>query len=439
MSSPDDLREALETSLAENPDDLAAHAAYADLLSEQGDPRGEFISVQMALEDEALPPEERRRLRQRERALLAAHEREWLGELGPLLLGTPEEQRALFVSELADPSLALHEESYPEDALHFSHGWARGWLDSLDCSALTVEMARKLGRAPIAQLLRSLVYRGRFFGYSGGAWLFRYEPGPDFPRARSAGEVLPVEILASYPAIRNLRIFQFGREADPREDHYTDGTKFQELGPLIERMPRLEELYIFGHINSTDMGRADLRRIVSPLTLYNLCVFQHYHGHAYPLEALAGNPALGRLTHLLCFPHDFAGEYDQTTSRFTSTAIGRAGVRAVVTSPYLTALTHLQLRCCDGGDPMIGDIVASGVLKRLKVLDLRHGHVSDEGARRLAGSPELRHLELLDLTNNRLTDAGVAALRATGVRLVSEGQQSPPYDFESILYYGDSE
>src|SRR5262249_30033104 len=30
MSDPDELREALETSLAENPDDRAAHAAYAD-------------------------------------------------------------------------------------------------------------------------------------------------------------------------------------------------------------------------------------------------------------------------------------------------------------------------------------------------------------------------------------------------------------------------
>src|SRR5919108_156006 len=94
------LREALESALADNPDDLASHMAYADFLTEQGDPRGEFIRVQLALEDESVPAGERKRLRQRERELLDAHEREWLGELAPILLGTPEEQRALFAAEL---------------------------------------------------------------------------------------------------------------------------------------------------------------------------------------------------------------------------------------------------------------------------------------------------------------------------------------------------
>src|SRR5262249_26322288 len=51
---PASLREALEAALTENPDDLAAHMAYADLLSEEGDPRGEFSQVQLALEDESL-------------------------------------------------------------------------------------------------------------------------------------------------------------------------------------------------------------------------------------------------------------------------------------------------------------------------------------------------------------------------------------------------
>src|SRR5262245_32071776 len=43
---------ALENAIFANPDDLGAHAAYADWLIEQGDSRGEFIQVQLALEDE---------------------------------------------------------------------------------------------------------------------------------------------------------------------------------------------------------------------------------------------------------------------------------------------------------------------------------------------------------------------------------------------------
>src|SRR5262245_10052283 len=61
-------RRALEDALAEDPDDLAAHMACADHLMELGDPRGEFIQTQIALEDGSLSTDRRRALRRRERA-----------------------------------------------------------------------------------------------------------------------------------------------------------------------------------------------------------------------------------------------------------------------------------------------------------------------------------------------------------------------------------
>src|SRR5262245_31762612 len=71
--------EILEQAIAADPGDIAAHAAYADWLIQQGDPRGEFIQVQLALEEPGRSPEERKRLQQREQALLAAHRAEWVG------------------------------------------------------------------------------------------------------------------------------------------------------------------------------------------------------------------------------------------------------------------------------------------------------------------------------------------------------------------------
>jgi hypothetical protein len=175
-------------------------------------------------------------------------------------------------------------------------------------------------------------------------------------------------------------------------------------------------------------------------------VYQHYHGTTYALEPLATNPALGRLSHLLIFPHSYSRSFDPIhlgTNAWIEAregpALNRENVRAVVTSPHLTSLTHLQLRCCNGGDPMIADIVASGLLKRLKFLDLRHGHVSNEGARLLASCPDTRNLEVLDLTNNRLTKAGVAALRTAGIPIRAGLQQRTPYDDDATLYCGDSE
>ena len=63
------LRDALESALVENPDDLATHYAYADYLQEQGDPRGEFIQLQLALEDRQRSEAERRNCRLASREL----------------------------------------------------------------------------------------------------------------------------------------------------------------------------------------------------------------------------------------------------------------------------------------------------------------------------------------------------------------------------------
>ena len=84
--------QALENAILANPDDLGAHAAYADWLIEQGNPRGEFIQVQLALEDEKKPAKERKELQKREKGLLEKHQREWLGELADHLMNKNSEE-----------------------------------------------------------------------------------------------------------------------------------------------------------------------------------------------------------------------------------------------------------------------------------------------------------------------------------------------------------
>src|ERR1035438_10061962 len=74
--------EVLERALTADPDDLAAHAAYADWLTEQGDPRGEFIQLQLALEDRNRVAWERPYLHSQAGELLDQHAMKWLGELG---------------------------------------------------------------------------------------------------------------------------------------------------------------------------------------------------------------------------------------------------------------------------------------------------------------------------------------------------------------------
>src|SRR5437763_1584435 len=86
MSAPGPgVRQALEAALVADPDDLAAHMAYADLLQDLDDPRGEFAQVQLALENDGLDIDDRRRLRAREKELLRTHAADWLGELAAVL------------------------------------------------------------------------------------------------------------------------------------------------------------------------------------------------------------------------------------------------------------------------------------------------------------------------------------------------------------------
>src|SRR5262249_2821453 len=75
----DSVRDALEAAIRDDPDDLAAHSALADYLQEHGDPRGEFIAVQLALEDPTRSAAQRKKLQQQEQKLFWAHGRDWLG------------------------------------------------------------------------------------------------------------------------------------------------------------------------------------------------------------------------------------------------------------------------------------------------------------------------------------------------------------------------
>lgn len=418
MSRTDPMREALEQALIENPDDLASHMAYADYLREQGDPRGELIQVQLALEDPGRSAAERKRLKKREDELFATHEREWLGELAPLLMGTPEEEE-----ELVKAETRRHSPGAP----NAGYSWTRGWLDRIECRFLTVEMTRKLGRAPIARLLHTLAWSCNPL-----AGTFTYEDGPDLPQREG---FRPFEVLAHYPPAQNLRVFQLGVEVDPEEWEYRARLYFDRLSDFVERLPRLEELHVFATCDDDSNGRAEIGRLFSLPTLSNLRVLRHYHGYSYPLEVLAGNQALGRLTHLQCYPHGRARLEGRDEG--WATAISPAGVKAVCWSPHLSSLTHLQLRCCDGGDEMVEDIIYSGILRRLKSLDLRHGRISDDGAKLLAKCPEVKGMQI-DLVNNRLSERGIGALLVAGARLRAESQQTRPYK-TSAMFRGDND
>jgi uncharacterized protein (TIGR02996 family) len=374
---PTPLGNAIEAALFDNPDDLAAHMAYADHLNERGDPRGELIQVQLALEDASKPAAERQRLQAREKALLDAHQRQWLGELAPYLL----EQQGLSPWRL-------------QQSQGHRLRLARGWAHSLYLAHLDVELARRLVRAPLLRLLRELVIED--VGYLPPQ---RYQAGPDVPEG---SEYPCLHVLRTAPWLPSVRVLRIGEVADEDEHNFSCQANGEGTAALVARMPRVEELRLFAH-------EVEVQELFELPTLTHLRVLQVYHLHEYPLDKLAANPALGRLTHLLLHPGHFFPD-DGADIRLEH-------IDALARSPHLRSLTHLQLRLSDAGDAGCEVLVKSGLLRRLRSLDLQHGCITDAGARLLAACPDVARLERLDLGDNELTDEGARALRDAGAPL----------------------
>jgi uncharacterized protein (TIGR02996 family) len=403
------LREALESALVANPDDLASHRAYADWLSEQGDARGEFISVQLALEDEGLPAARRRRLQQREAELLAAHQRQWLGGLAPHLLD--------------DPNLTWRPEGAEWPPLF---RFRRGWLEQLTPWVVLLPLARALRDAPEARLLQGLLTDGTHEVRSGA-------------HAGSA-----VNELARSTVLGNLRRFRLGPDQGDEYENFEGSPHHPPaLLKFLKKLPRLEELYLFG--SGIDLNNLFVLVLKS---LPNLRVLQLYHAtQVHRLQLLAERASCRNLTHLLIHPHHVAN-YD--TSHGADEADGYqvyeegylplSVVGPLLHSPNLPSLQHLRLRCSSLGDEGCAEIVASGILKRLKTLDLRHGRITHVGARTLADCPDVRNLQWLDLDRNALTARGVARIRALGIPVRIDNQQTRAEVREGrYLYEGEFE
>src|SRR5262249_16512386 len=150
---------------------------------------------------------------------------------------------------------------------------------------------------------------------------------------------------------------------------------------LIRKMPRLEELELYAE----GLRSKELFALSSLTRLRSLKWYQT--SQALRLDVLAGNASFGQLRELRFHPHhieefvypsDLADGFSEGESYLPLRV-----VRPFLHSPHFPNLTRLQLRLSSLGDEGCREIVASGILRRLKVLDLRHGRVTDAGARLL--------------------------------------------------------
>ncbi len=135
-------RAALELALAANPDDFATHAAYADLLTEQGDPRGDYIRLQLALEDRHQPVERLRAMEQEAFDLSQRHQSEWLGPLAGHVNPSAGGLRSDVNINVLEANVQV--------------SYRRGWIDTVRVRVLTPDAATALAGCRVGRLLREL-------------------------------------------------------------------------------------------------------------------------------------------------------------------------------------------------------------------------------------------------------------------------------------------
>ena len=228
--------------------------------------------------------------------------------------------------------------------------------------------------------------------------------------------------LAGTQVVRNLRSLRV-------VDTDVFGGYLDGLTKLIAAATRLECLNIA-------CGDDDTHALFG-LPLAGLRELHVHCVRLYATERLAENPAFATLRTVTFHPHGFRRWFNDPDD--TGGYLTVANVRDIAYSPHLQRLEHLQLNCCNAGDEGIDLLVNSGLLRRLKSLDLGHGCVTDAGAltlvKALGGTPHA--LAVLKLGDNALSGDGVAALHRLKLTLDAPDQHAPGDD--DYLTQGDFE
>jgi hypothetical protein len=115
---------------------------------------------------------------------------------------------------------------------------------------------------------------------------YEAEPNDGVPEGSEFPCLYPLARAAFLPY---LRVFQLGESVEFGAEQYNCRAYGEGVANLVTCMTRLEELYLFAHYVTTE-------HLFALPNLTNLRVLVVYHNDQYPLEVLATNPALGKLT-----------------------------------------------------------------------------------------------------------------------------------------------
>ena len=364
------------------PDDDAPRLIFADWLDEEGDPRGRFVRVQLALASLAEDDPERRRWLIEERDLLSAHRLAWEGPLRGLASG------CVFRRGLID-------EVKVEARRLLRHGH----------ELFTAAPVRHLHLLDVSDSLPA-VLRCPYLGRLAALTVHAQHTGEPLARAVAQSEHLAglkrlaltrnrfaddaAERLALSPHLAGLE------ELDLGENEIGEtGARALAASPHLAKLVRLE-------LRDNRLGPAGAEAVAGAERLASL----HYLGLSgndvgQPrLHTLAGAASLLRVPAL-----------DVSANGLTPAAVQAIFARPPGGDPAALRLLELDLSFNPLGDDGVRVLAQSPQAANLTSLRLAKCGIGDEGARVLANSPHLDRLESLNVENNPINEAGFRAFR----------------------------
>jgi uncharacterized protein (TIGR02996 family) len=426
----------MRAAVLQAPGEDAPRLRLADELAARGDPRGEFIRVQIQLaRGETSEEATADRLAQRECELLARHEAEWVGPFATYLIGWTF--RRGFIEDVI-----LDGKTFLARAEEIFRALPVAYLGVLDVGAVIDEFAA----SPYLRQIRRLHFGlddgdSEPLGDGGAAVLARSPHLSGLERLTLGMEQINGDglvALAEAPWLRSLRNLGLAQNevGDDALQSFFATAPLEKMEVLnldwagagdesitaLARTP-LAELRVLD-LQSNDVGEAGLAALAAStlqprLGVLDLCGVGL---DSVSLKPLYGSPLLNRLSKLRIIANNELTTAD--LSRFLASSsfpklkelglgsvkFGDEGAKIVAQTAALGQLTHLSFPGSMLTGKGVKSLADSPHLARLEGLDLFSNGGTSVAAQAIAASSTLTGLQKLVLSNNEITDEGVLAL-----------------------------
>jgi uncharacterized protein (TIGR02996 family) len=372
----------LEKAIVANPNDREAWAVFADWLQEQGDPRGELISLQLGNKEGQA------------KALIKKHEDYFLGPLAAHQV-VYDEGGNNGMSHLRTTAQQKEWEKVHTQAFLWRNGFIHRCRLSLDEYQNPGEF-----KGDLAEILELVLSHpsGRYIV----EFAFMSNGDPNDGNLQSLIDLLGKKAPAT------TRKLTLGDNVDQISWHHTG-----DLGKLWKGVPNLRTLEI-------ETGEFEVGKMNAPSLEKAIFITGGLSSSCGKNIATATMP---KIKHLEIYygTDDYGG--DCTIKQ----------VKPLLDRTDLPKLEYLGIKNSEFADDIAAAIGGAKILKGLKTLDLSLGTMTDEGAKALAAAKDsLAHLEVLDLTRNYLTKTGINLVKGICKKVITTGQ-------EEAEDYGDGE